>query len=317
MKLAVVERKSAVLSHSSLACLSSVPTVNLTAGCAHQCVYCYTRGYANHPGDGRIDFYTNTLAKLKEELPRKRKKPQAVYFSPSSDLFQPLRETLDMAYEIIAHLLQSDVGVSFVTKGTIPERHLDLLARRPELVHAQIGLITRDDKLLAVFEPRAATAGVRLRQAKRLVDAGISVQFRLDPIIPGVTDDESALDALCQGIRAAGVRQIAASVLFLRPAVRAAISRHVKNAEIRDRVLAQFSTRPRLSIHAQNSSVLALPVDHRQGIYERVRRTAKTHGLDVFTCSCKNPDIAEGACQIAGSVGTNSIRAAAQQTLFE
>jgi len=83
-----------VLTPSSLACLAHVPTVNFTAGCAHECPYCYARGYLTHPGEGKIRFYTNTLAKLREELRRKRKKPTTVYFSPSSDLFQPVPEVL-------------------------------------------------------------------------------------------------------------------------------------------------------------------------------------------------------------------------------
>ena len=317
MKVVSVDRKSAVLSRSSLACLTSVPTVNLTAGCLHRCVYCYTRGYANHPGEARIELYANTLAKIKKELPRKRKKPNAVYFSPSSDLSQPVPEVLDMAFEVIAHLLEANVGVSFVTKGDIPERHIELLASRSELVHAQIGLITTDQDILGEFEPGAAAADVRLRQAKQLVDAGIAVQFRLDPILPNLTDDESTLDSLCQAIQATGVCQIAASVLFLRPAVRGAIRRNVKNDAIRDRLLAQFTTQTRLRIHAQNSSVIALPVEHRQEIYDRVRRVAKAYSLDVFTCSCKNPDIVGGACQIAGSAPLNSRRVVSQRTLFE
>lgn len=39
-------RKTRVLTPSSLACLAHMPTVNLTAGCAHGCLYCYTRGYS-------------------------------------------------------------------------------------------------------------------------------------------------------------------------------------------------------------------------------------------------------------------------------
>jgi len=94
MQVIRVERKAAVLTPSSLACLAHVPTVNFTAGCAHECHYCYARGYLTHPGEGKIRFYTNTLAKLREELRRKRKKPTTVYFSPSSDLFQPVPEVL-------------------------------------------------------------------------------------------------------------------------------------------------------------------------------------------------------------------------------
>jgi len=62
-----------VLTPSSLACLAHVPTVNLTAGYAHECRYCYARGYLTHPGEGKVRFYANTLTKLREELRRKRK----------------------------------------------------------------------------------------------------------------------------------------------------------------------------------------------------------------------------------------------------
>jgi pyruvate-formate lyase-activating enzyme len=53
-----VERKTAVLTPSSLACLSRIPTVNLTAGCAHGCLYCYTRSYSSYPGEDKVAFYT-------------------------------------------------------------------------------------------------------------------------------------------------------------------------------------------------------------------------------------------------------------------
>ena len=101
-----VERKSAVLSPSDLGCLARIPTVNLMSGCAHRCLYCYTRGYSNRPREGNIRLYANTAAKLREELPRKRKRPRAVYFSPSSDLFQRVPEVLDLAYEVLEFLLE-------------------------------------------------------------------------------------------------------------------------------------------------------------------------------------------------------------------
>ena len=116
------ERKSAVLTPSALACLSSVPTINLTSGCAHGCIYCYTRGYRCTPPEGKVVLYTNTLSSLRAELARKRTRPSAVYFSPSSDLFQPVPEILDMAYAVIKFLLDRKIGVAFVTKGRIPQR---------------------------------------------------------------------------------------------------------------------------------------------------------------------------------------------------
>ena len=62
MKAVLIERKSQVLSRSSLACLAGVATINLTAGCAHGCVYCYTRGYACFPHHGEVHVYVSWLA---------------------------------------------------------------------------------------------------------------------------------------------------------------------------------------------------------------------------------------------------------------
>ena len=160
------ERKSAVLTPSSLACLKHATTVNLTAGCAHECCYCYACGYLTHPGEGKVRFYTNTLAKLRKELPRKRKQPTTVYFSPSSDPFQPVPEILDMAYDVFKFLLESGIGVVFVTKGRIPERHRNLLAAHAALVQGRIGLTTLDPVVAAAFEPmRRRPRSVSRKQA--------------------------------------------------------------------------------------------------------------------------------------------------------
>ena len=69
-----------------------MPTINLTAGCAIGCVYCYAVGYGSHPDEGSVVLYEDTLERLKRELPRKRKAPRSVFFSPSSDIFQPVAQ---------------------------------------------------------------------------------------------------------------------------------------------------------------------------------------------------------------------------------
>ena len=294
------ERKSAVLTPSSLACLAHIPTVNLTAGCAHECRYCYARGYLTHPGDGKVRFYTNTLAKLREALRRKRKKPTTVYFSPSSDPFQPVPEVLNMAYDVFKFLLESEIGVAFVTKGRIPERHCNLLAAHAPLVQGRIGLITLDPGTAAAFEPGAATPEVRLAQAADLIGAHLLVEARLDPILPGVTDSADCLESLCAALARVGVRKIAASVLFLRPAVIGSLRRHVEDKVMLKRMLDHFVSAEPLAIHADNSRVLALPTGARLEIMERLKSIAHRYGLEVLVCACKNPDISSGSCHISG-----------------
>ena len=299
-----VIRKSAVLTPSSLACLSHIPTVNLTSGCAHGCLYCYTRGYRTYPGEGKIILYTNILVKLREELARKRKKPRAVYFSPSSDLFQPLPEVLDLTHEILDFLFKARVGVAFLSKGRIPEPHMDLLRSNASEVRAQVGLTTLDGHLARIFEPHAATPDLRLAQAGELVKSGIVTQVRLDPILPGLTDDEASIEAICAKLADIGVKRIAASTLFLRPAVIHSLKRNLHDPEMLDNLLEQFGTRNRMRIHAERSSVMALPVQLRREIYTRVEQVAGKYGIVVRRCACKNPDLATGSCSIAGDWAT-------------
>ncbi len=294
------ERKSAVLTSSALACLSRIATVNLTAGCAHGCLYCYARGYSCYPGEGRIKLYANTLDKLRAELPRKRKRPTVVYFSPSSDPFQPVREVLDLAYEVMRFLLESGVSVAFLSKGHLPERHMRLLESHAAQVRAGIGLISLDDDLLGIFELRAASAGTRLRQAERLVEAGISTRVRVDPILPGLTDDERTLGHLCAAISRTGVTEIAASTLYLRPAVAASLRHGIHDAGTRRRLFGRFRDGERIAIDARDSSAFGLVRDARRMAYDRLKRVAGRHRLAVKVCACKNPDLATDTCSIAG-----------------
>lgn len=316
MKAVPIERKSAVLTPSSLACLANIATINLTAGCAHRCIYCYTQGYTTAPRHGTIHLYANTATKLTQELQRKRRLPRAVYFSPSSDLFQPVPDVLAMALQVLGILFEWGIGVSFLTKGRIPQRHMDLLKSNASLVQAQIGLTTVDERILGMFEPQAAPPKVRLAQTRELVEAGIATTGRLDPILPGLTDDETSLRDLCCGFAEAGVTTVAASTLFLRPAIMGSLRKSLRDASVRTKLFDAFAERSRLAIHAENSCLTALPQETRRATFERLQAIAAKFGITVRICACKNPDIGSGPCHIAGR-SSNAIESPAQAALFE
>lgn len=64
------------------------------------------------------------------------------------------------------------------------------------------------------------------------------------------------------------------------------------------------------------TSVLVPPEVTRRTIYERVERIANRHGVPIRICSCKNGDIADGSCHIAGDWPA-SPEAEQQGVLFE
>jgi len=299
IEVKIVDRKSSVLSPSTLACLRQVATINLTAGCAHDCVYCYIRGYSNYPGEARVTLYGNTVEKLRTELLRKRSAVSTVYFSPSSDLFQPIPDVLEMAYQVLQLLFKHQIQVTFLTKGVIPQKHMRLLADNAPLVSAEIGLITLDDTVGRLFEPAAARANRRLAQISELVRSGIKTEVRLDPIIPGFTDDESSLRELIAAIGGCGIKSIAASTLFLRPAIMGSLRKHLSPEQFAKLVAAMSST-GRMDIQAENSSVQSASMENRRRIYNRIQSIATEFGIEAKICACKNPDLAQSSCGIAG-----------------
>lgn len=301
VKVIRTERRSAVLTPSSLACLSHIPTINLTSGCAHGCIYCYTRGYSTHPGENTVVLYQNTLDKLKAELARKKQRPYAAYFSPSSDLFQPVPEVLELGYNILEFLFSQGIGVAFLSKGRIPEKTMRLLLANVDKVRAQIGITTLDEYIQCVFEPNTASPRVRIEQITKLRTGGIATEARLDPILPGLTDNEDALRQLFTALAGASVKRVAVSALFLRSRVLESLKRNIQDDELLQRLLASYRYARRMAIHAERSSVTALPVMVRKGIYARVSCIAQEHDIKVSICGCKNPDITCGTCNIGGS----------------
>jgi DNA repair photolyase len=161
-------------------------------------------------------------------------------------------------------------------------------------------VITPDTAVATVYEPFAAPPDVRLSQAAELIGTGVLIEARLDPILPGVTDDQESLERLCAALAEIGVRTIAASVLFLRPAVVGSLRRHVEDRQMVSRLLNAFANSESMSIHAGNSRVRPLPAAMRLEIMDRLKSIARRYGLDVLVCACKNPDIASGSCHISG-----------------
>jgi DNA repair photolyase len=207
---------------------------------------------------------------------------------------------MEMGYRVLKVLFEHGIRVTFLTKGVIPKKHMELCAEFAPLVFAEIGLISVDDAMLRLFEPAAARAAQRLKQIAQLVHHKIRTEVRVDPIIPGFTDDESSLRALFAAIASSGVQDVAASALFLRPAIAGSLRKHLNSSQFA-RLMGAVSKVGRMDIHAENSSVQALPAEIRRGIYTRVQSIAAEFGITVKICACKNPDLAKSSCGIAGN----------------
>lgn len=298
LKIITKDRKTKFLSPSGLKCLANLPTVNISAGCVHNCIYCYTKGYSVYPGDNSIEIYKDMAERIADEIKRKRKKPAAVYFCPSCDPFQPVPQIQQVTFDVMKIILENDIGVQFVTKGKIPNEIFDLFEKHHSKIAGQIGLTSIDDKILSIIEPAAAKASERLHQLESLIKIRIKMSVRCDPLIHGFTDTDEQCDRLFSAVAETGCKEAAISFLFLRPAIVSSLKKNIADVGLLDKILKPFSEGVNLPIGLKNSTGKMLPLEVRRSSIEKIRKIANNYGIRIHICGCKNSDITNESCYI-------------------
>ncbi|UCE53507.1 MAG: radical SAM protein [Desulfobacterales bacterium] len=311
MKLTEVDRKSRVLTKAQFGCLRNAYTINITRGCEFTCVYCYARGYPDAPFCGEVQLYRNLPQKLTEELdnPRRRSVIHRVVFNTASDSFQTHPDILEITYRTMMVFLERGIGFSFLTKGWIPNRFIELFSDFPELIVSRIGLVSTSNRYRDLFEPNAATVSERLQNIERLQNVGVKTEVRIDPIIPFYTDDEESITKLFKALITIGIKTVSLSYLHLRPAILNQLKRELPPTEF-NVLQSCFENKPWTVVGSSTRSKL-IPASLRKKGYNRFKHLAKKFGIAALICSCKNPDLPGQQCSSA--FGTEEIRSSLKE----
>ena len=287
-------RRGRILTPADFGCLKGIPTLNVTQGCLFQCAYCYARGYRDAPGKGKVHLYVNLPRLLEEELLKKRVLPPWVILNTSSDCFQPHPDILDVTWQVMKLLLDHGVGLSFLTKGIIPERFLRLMEGFPEKILAQIGLLSLSPLYWRKYEPGTPSPEGRLKNIQRLKQIGVFPEIRMDPIVPFVTDVESELKRLFEQLESFEVKRVTVSYLHLRPAIRDQLLQELP--PIHQKLITPLFETQEWKTIGSSSKTKLLPRTLRERGYQRIKETAKEFGITVIVCQCKNPDLEADIC---------------------
>lgn len=199
--------------------------LNPYTGCAHGCRYCYAETILRFHQEAErwgecVAAKVNFPEVLTRELVRRRRPPGRILFGTVTDVYQPAEEKYGLTRACLKALaeLWPEADVSILTKSDLVCRDIDVLKRlRNCAVGFTITLV--DDKAAAVFEPGAPPPSARLRAARDLLGEGIPVWVFIAPLLPGVGDAPSALEALLTALAAAGVAEV--SIDRLNPYPRA------------------------------------------------------------------------------------------------
>ncbi|NYF53041.1 SPL family radical SAM protein [Tunturiibacter gelidoferens] len=226
--------------------LSLAYSINPYRGCEFGCKYCYARythefmapkvpaetsaEVTNNAIDmrdplafERMIFLKQNAAWLLEQELKKIDPADEVALGTATDPYQPIERRARITRSLLEVFARKEgYRLGIVTKSRLIERDIDLLvqvARRNTLV-VHVTITTPDAALARLLEPRAPRPDLRFQAVKRLREAGIVAGVFGSPLLPGITDNEEALDGMARRAAAVGASFFAAHPLFLKPCSR-------------------------------------------------------------------------------------------------
>lgn len=230
-------------------------SINPYVGCAFGCAYCYARYTHRYVMERAADAdrMGNLLTARYETMPPwlafernifvKHNAPdvlartlrqgserhlalingETIVIGTATDPYQPAERRFRVTRRILEVLAEHPgLSVTVITKSPLITRDIDVLSRinRHSELCIHISLITLRRDLARRLEPRSPTPESRVRALGRLREAGIDAGINCMPVLPGITDNPSDLEALVKRVSEAGATYVGACALRLRSSAR-------------------------------------------------------------------------------------------------
>lgn len=230
-------------------------SINPYVGCAFGCAYCYAR-YAhryvaervasNEAADDRLGGDLDKMPPwlaferrifVKKNAPEVLRRTlrhgsdrhlkliddESIVIGTATDPYQPAERRFRLTRGILEALSEHPgLSVVIITKSPLVTRDIDVMLRlmRHSSLSIHLSLITLNRDLARRLEPRAPTPDARVRALRRLREAGIDVGINCMPVLPGITDNPSDLEALVKTVADAGATYVGACALRLQSSAR-------------------------------------------------------------------------------------------------
>src|SRR2546421_8428293 len=160
-------------------------------------------------------YYRSISPSVRQSVP--------IVIGTATDPYQPAERRFRLTRLILERVARCEgLNIGIITKSPLVARDRDVLHRLQDSndLEVYVSLISVDGALIRKIEARSPLPAVRLRALQRLTAAGINAGLIVAPVLPGITDDLSHLEALFVAARGAGARFVHAGPLRLYGAVR-------------------------------------------------------------------------------------------------
>ncbi len=247
-------------------------SLNPYTGCSFKCLYCYAASYIGIRESIPKKLYREKLLKaipkLDVSLP--------VNLGTSSDPYPSIEEKHCLTRFSIKTLGRLGFKILVTTKaGRLILRDIDVISAFNVAVTPTV--TTMDKKLSSRIEPGAPLPNDRLEAARRLVESGVPVGLRLDPIIPGLNDDTDSIKDVLETAFGSGIRFVVTSTYKARPL-------DYKRMVMEFPEMEQWWRRLYFEEGEKIGGYRYLSLSLRKQILLRVTSLAKKMGMEYATC---------------------------------
>jgi DNA repair photolyase len=266
-------------------------TVNAYRGCSHACRYCFARPTHEYLDfDSGADFDTQVVVKinvaevLAREVRRRSWTRETVALGTNTDPYQRAEGRYALMPGILGALADSGTGFSILTKGTLLQRDLPLIAEAALRVDVSVAvsLAVGDLDLHRQVEPGTPTPRARLGLIRAIREAGLDPHVMVAPVLPMLTDSAEQLDALLADIADAGATGVTIFGLHLRGSTRGWFMSWLARDHPR-------LVRPYRELYGRGAY---LPQGYRDMLRERAAPLVRRHGLTGDQRSFRAPPAA-------------------------
>lgn len=266
------------------------------AGCEHDCDYCYAR-YRSAVTGKLSELGTNFDKPLPLEEPgaliREIRTRLAggdiriLKLSRYTDLFTPRHVASGLAAKILEVLAESPIDRAIITTKGLPDAScIEVMGAHKEKFSYN-----------PVFKPAApvtleqhiAPLADRLRAATQIQSLGVRVTVHIDPIVPGLEDDETAVRELLNTLMANGLKRVMFSTLLLTDPMVEDMRKRI-GSEYTARILSHFAVDASRQLLPKQgeTTYIELKPEAKQRIVDLYSRLLRELGFDFVLCGLKS-----------------------------
>jgi DNA repair photolyase len=292
MKTIKKREKSRALTGGLPQCLTNSGTsaFNVISGCSFACRYCKYR--ARQQGlEQAVIIYTRLADQVIAELSQLETRgqlPRMILFNTTTDGFCGLKEVNKIAAACLEAFFARGIYVNLTTKGLLPDEVIEVLIRHSELVTVTGTVAALSESFASRFEPHVPPAPQRLAILRRLLERGVPVRGRIEPLIPMENDGERDIMSLLELFRRSGLKEVVVSYLqldrFTRP--------HLKQ---RIGAVHYGMLKPWYEDSDGVGRFLS-DKEYRLKKYNEIKKLGTKAGVRVMVCACRNADLYTGRC---------------------